>query len=75
MMILLGFILAAALISLPVLVWGLSRRLDASLATFNRLEKRTELIEQQLAKQYLPAFQPGRITDTQTGGVDVTAAR
>lgn len=57
MLILLGLIAAAVLISLPILVWGLNRRIVLALTVLIRVEEQIDRIEQQIANQQVSATQ------------------
>jgi|GEM_PF-2667732 uncharacterized membrane protein YqjE len=57
MLVLLGLIAAAVLISLPILVWGLNRRIVLALTVLIRVEEQIERIEQQIANQQVSATQ------------------
>jgi hypothetical protein len=68
MLILLGLCAAAALLSLPILVWGLQRRVEQSLVTLELLEERTARIEQYMTYHHPPAIQPAGLLETESGG-------
>jgi len=68
MLILLGLCAAAALLSLPILVWNLLRRFEIALATLDRLEERTGSIEQHITHHYSPAIQAAGLIETESGG-------
>lgn len=57
MLVLLGLIAAAVLISLPILVWGLNRRIVLTLTVLIRVEEQIDRIEQQIANQQVSATQ------------------
>lgn len=57
MLVLLGLIAAAVLISLPILVWGLNRRIVLALTVLIRVEEQIDRIEQQIANQQVSATQ------------------
>jgi len=75
MLILLGLMAAAVLISLPLLVWGLHRRVAVSLATLERLEEKIIHLERCIAQHHIPVTQPAGCIDTASGGVDDTVER
>jgi len=75
MLILLGFLFAAIVLSLPILVWGLRSRLEATLLTLEQLDKRITDLEQLVTDQRTPAAQPAGLFDTLPGGVDGIAGR
>lgn len=57
MLVLLGLIAAAVLISLPILIWGLNRRIVLALTVLIRVEEQIDRIEQQIANQQVSATQ------------------
>ncbi len=63
MLILLGLIATAVLLSLPILVWGLNRRIVLALAVLLRVEEQIDRIEQQIKNQQLSATQPAATLD------------
>jgi hypothetical protein len=75
MLILLGLITGAVLLSLPILVWGLHRRVAASLTTLEQLEEKIIHLERCISQHSIPVTQPAGVLDTASGGVDDTAER
>ena len=68
MLILLGLCAAATLLSLPILVWGLHRRIEQSLVTLERLEERTARIEQYITHHPPSARHAAGLIETESGG-------